>query len=155
MALGDGMSQTNSERWSTNWALMKLSAVMVVRIRNCWGLQEKHLNMHNSWFINCHTNLHKSTYVHTYSTHVPVELFGCCHLPCLESVELCPAHLPCVCVCSCVYLLIIIPTDYSKDLILSPDKTFGTVTDKEHDEELPRFQTSPQSHCSTKYLTGC
>lgn len=86
-------------------------------------------------------------YTHN-STLLPVELFGRCHIPCLQSVELCPAHFLCVCVCSCVYLLIIIPASYSKDLLLSPDKVFGIVTDKEYDEEFPRYQTSLQSQCS-------
>lgn len=60
-------------------------------------------------------------------THIPAELLGCCHLPCLESVEPCPPHCFRVCVCSCVYLLVIKPTSYSKDLKLNPDKTLSAV----------------------------
>lgn len=41
-------------------------------------------------------------YTHAVHTHIPVKLLDCFHLPCLARVELCPAHLLCLCVFMCL-----------------------------------------------------
>lgn len=135
MVLGDGVSTTNSKRWSTYWALMKLSVVTVVTITNNRRLREKHQNMHNLWFINRHTNLHKSAYVHIYSTHIGVQLFGYCHFTLFGKCwALAGSSALCLCVFMCLLTYYNNPTNISsKDLLLRPDTRLGSVTDKEHD----------------------
>lgn len=103
MVLGDGVSTTNSKRWSTYWALMKLSVLTVVTITSSRRLREKHQNMHNLWFINRHTNLHKSAYVHIHGTHIGVELFGHCHFTLFGKCwALAGSSALCLCVFMCL-----------------------------------------------------
>lgn len=65
MALGDGVSKTNSKRWSTNGALMKRSAATVIRMRSSRGLQEKNVSVCIIYafetIIEICTNLHMHT----------------------------------------------------------------------------------------------
>lgn len=113
MASGDGVSTTNSRQWSMNSALMKLSGDVVIRIRNGWSVQgKKYPNMHNLSFINRHSNLHKSAYVHPRGTCTyrrrTAWLFS------FTSFSSCWASPSSSFLCLCVLLLVINATVYSE-----------------------------------------